>query len=339
MLTRIPDFNLKKFHTFGMDVSCREWIEYETIDDLISALNSLDGVPWMHIGSGSNLLFTGDYPGAVLHSANRKLEVAMLSDGVVEVEAGAGMEMDRLIDWAASSGLWGIENLSDIPGEVGAAAVQNVGAYGVEIKDVVKTVKCYDTVEHRFVNYDVSECQYGYRDSLFKHPEVKGRYIVLSVVFHLSSRPHPQLDYGNLRGQIAASGIENPTPADVREAVIAIRRSKLPLPDETGSAGSFFKNPVVPAEVYHRIADAGDGNVPHYVVDGGVKIPAAWLIDQCGWKGRSMGNAAVWHKQPLIIVNSTGHASPDEIIALERAVIRSVKERFGIELSPEVEHI
>jgi UDP-N-acetylmuramate dehydrogenase len=267
----------------------------------------------------------------------------------VLVSVGAGVVFDDFCDWAAKEGLWGVENLSYIPGEVGASAVQNIGAYGVEVKDVIRTVYCYDTVEEEFVNFDVTECEYGYRDSVFKDPEIRGRYIVTHVVFALSRIPQPKLEYGHLDVAVkeaqAARGAEL-TPALIRKVIIKIRKEKLPEPSLVGSAGSFFKNPVISAEHFAKIETAAkaehgaDYKVPHYdLPDGTVKVPAAWMIEQCGWKGRRSGGAAVWEKQPLVIVNYTGEAYPEEIMSLERRIIDSVKAKFGIELHPEVEHI
>jgi UDP-N-acetylmuramate dehydrogenase len=226
---------------------------------------------------------------------------------------------------------------------VGASAVQNIGAYGVEVKDVIRTVYCYDTVEEEFVNFDVEDLGYGYRDSAFKDPEIKGRYIVTHVVFALSRTPQPKLDYGHLKAAVEPNGV---TPEAIRKAIIKIRKEKLPETSVMGSAGSFFKNPVIEAEHFERIESAAkaelgqDYKVPHYdLPDGLVKVPAAWMIEQCGWKGRRSGGAAVWEKQPLVIVNYTGEAFPEEIIGLERRIVASVKAKFDIELHPEVEHI
>ena len=299
-----------------------------------------------HIGGGSNLLFTGDFPGTVLHSAIRHIDVISDSDDEVLVRVGAGVEFDKLCEWAAGRGLWGPENLSHIPGEAGAAAVQNIGAYGVEAKDIIREVRAFDLVSRRFLTFSVEECNYGYRDSFFKSPEGKDRYIITGVVFAFRRNGSPILEYGNLR-ETLLSRCPCPTPSDVRETIISIRRTKLPEIGEVGSAGSFFKNPVVSREVFGnvvRISGRDEASVPHYPVPGPggepwVKIPAAWLIDQCGWKGAVRGGAGVWPSQPLVIINASGEASPEEILALEECIRMSVSDRFGIVLSPEVEHI
>ena len=358
-------------NTFGMKVKARCFMEYDSVADLVDIEFEELSRPVLHIGGGSNLLFTDDFKGTVLHSKIDFIEVLgggrdesdsvapadESESGEVLVSVGAGVVFDDFCDWAAKEGLWGVENLSYIPGEVGASAVQNIGAYGVEVKDVIRKVYCYDTVEEEFVNFDVEDCEYGYRDSAFKDPELKGRYIVTHVVFALSREPQPKLDYGHLKASVeeaanchferSGSEVEKSlTPALIRKVIIRIRKEKLPEPSVMGSAGSFFKNPVISAEHFARIEAAAktelgaDCKVPHYdLPDGTVKVPAAWMIEQCGWKGRRSGGAAVYDKQPLVIVNYTGDAYPEEIVGLEKRIISSVKQKFGVELNPEVDHI
>ena len=380
--------DLTKMNTFGMKVKARCFMEYDSVADLVDIEFEELARPVLHIGGGSNLLFTDDFKGTVLHSKINFIEILQNGHGsgdhphdpnTVLVSVGSGVVFDDFCAWAAKEGLWGVENLSYIPGEVGASAVQNIGAYGVEVKDVIRKVYCYDTVEEEFVKFDVEECEYGYRDSVFKDPEVKGRYIVTHVVFALSRTPQPRLDYGHLRDAVMASsvslssdprpatsslthplaggGMSLPsdteeammsrlTPALIRKVIIKIRKEKLPEPSVMGSAGSFFKNPVITAEHFARIEAAAKSEygpeykVSHYdLPDGTVKVPAAWMIEQCGWKGRRSGGAAVYDKQPLVIVNYTGDAYPEEIVGLERRIIASVKAKFDIDLHPEVEHI
>ncbi len=351
--------DLTKMNTFGMKVKARCFIEYDSVADLVDIEFGELARPVLHIGGGSNLLFTDDFKGTVLHSKINFIEILDKdqcvpgSSSTVPVSVGAGVVFDDFCEWAAKEGLWGVENLSYIPGEVGASAVQNIGAYGVEVKDVIRKVYCYDTQEEEFVHFDVSECGYGYRDSIFKHPGFKGRYIVTHVVFALSREPQPHLDYGHLKDAVFCHFERNDseaekslTPALIRKVIIKIRKEKLPEPSVMGSAGSFFKNPVIARDHFVRIESAAkaelgaDYKVPHYdLPDGTVKIPAAWMIEQCGWKGRRSGNAAVYDKQPLVIVNYTGDAYPEEIIGLEKRIISSVKVKFGIDLHPEVEHV
>ena len=364
--------DLTKMNTFGMKVKARCFMEYDSVADLVDIEFEELSRPVLHIGGGSNLLFTDDFKGTVLHSKIDFIEVldgsdagghgllTLSPDGSSEkilVSVGAGVVFDDFCAWAAKEGLWGVENLSHIPGEVGASAVQNIGAYGVEVKDVIYKVYCYDTLEEEFVSFSVEECEYGYRDSIFKDPEVKGRFVVTHVVFALSREPKPVLDYGHLRDavEIAAarsagskdSDLEKSiTPTLIRKVIIGIRKDKLPEPSVMGSAGSFFKNPVISAEHFAKIEAAAKAEygaeykVPHYdLPDAEVKVPAAWMIEQCGWKGKRSGGAAVYEKQPLVIVNYTGDAYPEEIIGLEKRIIASVKAKFDVELHPEVEHI
>jgi UDP-N-acetylmuramate dehydrogenase len=309
-----------------MKVSCALYLEVESEQELLTLdWDALPG-PLMVLGGGSNLLFTKDFPGTVLHIALRHCERTEESWTL-----GAGVVFDDFCAQAAAEGLWGPENLSLIPGECGASAVQNIGAYGVEVKDILADIRAYDRAEGRFVHIDPASCGYGYRTSKFK-TEWKGRYIIAAVTYRLSREPRPVLDYGGIRKALEGKTL---TPLVIRDTIIGIRREKLPDPAETGSAGSFFCNPVVPKEVFEGI----EGNPPHYEVEGGIKIPAAWLIEQCGFKGARNGGAQVYPKQPLVIVNETGEALPQEIIGLEQQVIDAVKAKFGITLHPEVEHV
>lgn len=341
MITEISDFNIRAFNTFGMNVECSKWIDYTEPSDLPSVFASVDRHRFRCIGAGSNMLFTGNYDGTLIHSSILSVETEPCDNGMTRLRVGSGMTFDKVIEMSAAAGLWGIENLSAIPGDAGAAAVQNIGAYGVEVKDVIESVEVYDIQENRFRTIDRDECGYGYRMSMFKLPENRYRYVVTAINILLSANAGPKLDYGNIRQALEGKDASVLTPMDVREAIIRIRDEKLPAPELVGSAGSFFKNPVVSREVYDKVClIAGESvRVPHYEVEAGVKIPAAWLIEQCGFKGKTKGNAAVWHKQPLVIVNANGHATPDEIIGLEQDICRAVDQRYGITLEPEVDHI
>lgn len=330
------NYDLSSMNTFRMKVSCACFVEYENVAEL-EGLN-FDSLPrpLLHMGEGSNLLFTGDFPGTVLHSNIEYIKYVDVGLDEVPVIVGAGVNFDSFVAETCRHGLWGAENLSLIPGEVGAAAVQNIGAYGAEVKDIISGVVCFDLKERKKCRFKASECGYGYRSSMFKEGENRGRYVVTSVLFRLSRKPAPKLDYKGLRE--ALGDRTDLTPRDLRDAVIEIRRSKLPDPEKTGSAGSFFKNPVVSAEQFARISP--DGSAPHFVLpDGTVKVPAAWLIDSCGLKGTMEGGAQVYPAQPLVIVNASGEATPADVLALENRIVNEVKARFGVELHPEVEHI
>jgi UDP-N-acetylmuramate dehydrogenase len=379
MVTRHETYDLSQQNTFGMKVSCRLYVEVTEPEDLLTLDFDALPQPLFVMGGGSNLLFTGDFPGTVLHLCNKGCH-SERSEESVRVRVAAGVVFDDFCAWAASEGLWGPENLSLIPGEVGASAVQNIGAYGVEAKDIIETVHAFDCTTRTFVVIPGAECGYGYRTSLFK-TAWKGRYIITAVTFRLSTVPQPKLDYGGVRKALEArflhpSGVRNDkvegvrndnavvipseakesddvmpdlighlTPQMIRETVIGIREQKLPDPKEIGSAGSFFCNPVIERAHFERIvaiAKAENGpeyEVPHYDVGEKVKVPAAWMIDQCGFKGMRLGGAQVYPKQPLVIVNATGAATPEEIIALEQRVIGTIKDKYGIELHPEVEHV
>ena len=358
MVVRHKSYDLSAQNTFGMKVSCRLYVEVTEPEDLLTLDFDALPQPLFVMGGGSNLLFTRDLPGTVLHMANQGRDLLPGPAGHLLVRVGAGVVFDDFCAWAASEGLWGPENLSLIPGEVGASAVQNIGAYGVEAKDIIETVHAFDLNARTFVDIPAADCDYGYRTSRFK-TDWKGRYIITAVTFHLSTLPQPKLDYGGVRRALndrfpvseeEGVGPENCatsslTPQMIRETVIAIREQKLPDPKEIGSAGSFFCNPVIEREHFERIvAIAKEENgpeyeVPHYEVGEKVKIPAAWMIDQCGFKGAREGGAQVYPKQPLVIVNATGEATSEEIIALERRVIDTIKDKYGIELHPEVEHV
>ena len=307
------------------------------MEELRALLQTYKSERLLHIGAGSNLLFTKDFDGVVLHSRicfARALEED--AEGV-NIEAGAGIVMDDPIAQVADMGLYGLENLSHIPGEVGASAVQNVGAYGVEAKDVIREVHAVAVESGEECVCSNADCRFGYRDSIFKN-EWKGQYIITSVVFHLSKQPQPHLDYGNLRQALAG---KEPTPMNIREAVIAIRKQKLPEPAELGSAGSFFKNPIISSEHFQTILQQEQktaAEIPHFETADGIKIPAAWLIEQCGWKGKRQGGAQVYEKQPLVIVN-TGNATAQDIITLAADITESIAQRFQITLHPEVNYI
>lgn len=320
MITRIENYDLTDNNTFAMRVKCSVFVEYDDPADIPQIISEYDGTRVMHIGRGSNILFTRDFYGAVLHSLIKGREVTDGQDGTVTVRAGAGEVMDELVEWACTQGLRGLENLSGIPGEAGSAAVQNVGAYGTEAGDHITAVHAWDTHTHAMVTLTAAECGFGYRQSVFK-TSARGRYILHHVDFKLQ------------RGSAAEA-------LAVRAATLETRAAKLPDPKVCPSAGSFFKNPIVTPEQFRHICEVAAGQeVPHYPTADGIKIPAAWLIDQCGWKGKHMGPAAVWPLQPLVLTNPGFDATAEDIINLAREIVDSVVVKFGQRLYPEVEMV
>lgn len=336
-MKRQENYSLLEHNTFGMDVRAALFFEYDTEDELRTILKSDDFARYeryIHIGSGSNLLFGTDYDGIVMHSAMRTLEVIADADDHVLIRVGSGYVWDDLVAHCVKQGWSGIENLSAIPGEVGASAVQNIGAYGVEVKDVIARVEAMalDGTMHTFTN---EECRYGYRDSIFKR-ELRGEYIITHVVYQLEKTPSYRLDYGDLRIRVEATG--EPTLQAVRDAVTAIRDSKLPDPKVLGNAGSFFTNPVVPRLQYEALKEQYP-NIPSYPIDEDhVKVPAGWLIDSAGWKGRSLGRAAVHDRQALVLVN-LGGATGQEVMTLAERICEDIYNRYGIRITPEVNFI
>ena len=324
------DYSLLTHNTFGMDVKAKRYVEYDSEEELKSLIPTLSGLV-LHMGGGSNLLFKGDFAGTVLHSAIRGIAITEEKDDEVLVRVGAGEVWDDFVAWAVAQGWGGVENLSLIPGEVGASAVQNIGAYGVEAKDVIALVEAMDLSNGQKRIFGTLECDYSYRQSIFKK-QLKGKYAITYVTYRLQRSPQLKLEYGNIK---AVLGEKNDlTIADVRQAIIDIRNAKLPDPKVQGNAGSFFMNPVVSREKFLSL-QKDYPQMPFYEVEGGVKIPAGWMIDQCGWKGKSMGRAGVHAKQALVLVN-LGGASSDEIITLCDTICKDVYEKFGIEIHPEV---
>lgn len=333
----LENYSLLPHNTFGMDVYARYFAEYDTVEELADFLQTdlARSHKLLPIGAGSNLLFTGDYDGIVLHSRIRFCTIVGDTPDEVLVRVGAGVVWDDFCADMCARGFGGIENLSYIPGEIGASAVQNIGAYGVEAKDVIVCVETIETTTGQAHTFDAAACDYGYRHSIFKS-ELQGRHIVTAVTYRLQKKPTLRLDYGNLRDTL--SHIAHPTVADVRRAVIDIRRQKLPEPAELGSAGSFFKNPVVPAAQFEALR-AQYPAMPHYPASNAqVKIPAAWLIEQCGWKGKTVGGAAVYDKQPLVLVNKN-HATPADVQTLAQHIVDSVITKFNIKIDPEANYI
>ena len=326
------NYSLLNHNTFGMDVEAKRFVEYDSEEELIGLLPSLES-KYLHIGGGSNLLFRGNFDGTILHSVIKGIEIQENCGEYVLVRVGAGVVWDDFVAWTVERGWGGIENLSLIPGEVGASAVQNIGAYGVEAKDVIAQVKAIHLKTGEKRSFLTDECCYAYRQSIFKN-ELKGQYAITYVTYKLKVRPTLKLSYGNMKALLEK---KNVTVSDVRQFIIDTRNAKLPDPKVLGNAGSFFMNPVVSRDKFLEI-QKDYPQLPYYEVENGVKIPAGWMIEQCGWKGKSLGKAGVHEKQALVLVN-LGGASSEEIVTLCNAVCKDVKETFGIDIHPEVNFI
>ena len=332
------NYSLLPHNTFGMDVCAALFVEYDTVselrDFLLSETFCAHRSHFIHIGGGSNLLFAGDYQGLVMHSAICDLTVVEDTPSSRLLRVGAGYVWDDFVAYCVEHNLAGVENLSAIPGEVGASAVQNIGAYGVEVCDVIEQVETMDLQGNPRI-FSREECHYGYRDSIFKK-ELRGQYIVTHVVYRLEKSPAFKLDYGDLRARVEAEGV--PTLNAVRQAVTAIRGSKLPDPKILGNAGSFFTNPVIPRTQYEQLKEQYP-NMPSYVVDDmHVKVPAGWLIEQVGWKGRALGHAAVHDRQAVVLVNKGG-AVGAEVMELADRICEDIYQKYGIRIVPEVNYI
>ncbi|MCD6202445.1 MAG: UDP-N-acetylmuramate dehydrogenase [Bacteroidales bacterium] len=326
--------SLQQYNTFGVVVTAAYFATIHTSDDLYALYDT--GATAEHtlliVGKGSNILFTQDFHGLVLHNRIEGIRMIEKTGDEVILETGSGVEWDRFVGYCADHRYYDTENLSLIPGTTGAAAVQNIGAYGAEAADIILSVTGIDLHTGKKKTFPNKDCRFGYRHSLFKTPALRS-FFITSVRFRLSLQPRMNLSYPQLAR--ATEHISHPDLLDVREAVMRIRRSKLPDPAQTGNAGSFFKNPVVSKEKRETLlADYPD--MPWHALPGDrFKIPAAWLIEQCGWKGKQTGPCATWHGQPLVIVN-LGDATGKELLDFSRAIQKSVYKRFAVLLEPEV---
>ena len=337
-------------NTFGIDARCTRLLEFSSVEELKEHWSEIAEArrqgKLLIIGRGSNLLPTGDYDGLVVRS--RIMGRSLIAP--YKIEVGSGETVDEIIAWSIAQGLYGMENLSLIPGEVGASAVQNIGAYGVEAKDFIVSLHALDIETGEIVGITNAECEYGYRQSRFKK-DWKNRFVITDVTYQLSTTFTPHLDYGNIRKVLEEKGIscnveDGQLSAQLlRDTIIDIRNAKLPDYEVEGNAGSFFMNPIVSKEKFEELI-AKYPNMPYYPIatpapslgragEGGVKLPAGWLIDQCGWKGKALGRAGVHDKQALVLVNKGG-ATGEEVVALCRQVQKDVLERFGVEIHPEV---
>lgn len=333
-MERHSDYSLKHLNTFHIDAKAKRYIRFDRLDEVTAFLSSgeLARRPHLILGGGSNLLFAGHPAGAVLHPLLRGIDIIDRSTDFVRVRVMAGETWDDWVAFAVTNGWAGVENLSLIPGSVGASAIQNIGAYGVEVESVIDRVEALSLPEGNPVSFAAKQCGFGYRDSHFKS-RWPGRHLITAVVFKLRLRPHLELGYAGVRETVERIG--PPTIANVRQAVIRLRRKKLPDPAELGNAGSFFKNPIVSAGTLHALLKKYPW-LPHYPQSGNrFKLAAGWLIDQCGWKGKAMGDAAVHDRQALVLVNR-GRANGAEILQLSEKIAQSVSARFGILLEREV---
>lgn len=337
MISIQENTSLKPYNTFGIDVKTKYFIEYSSVEELEIFLTGdlFSKNRHLHIGSGSNLLFLKDFEGIVLHSKIKFIEKENETDNFVVLRVGAGVIWDDFVKYCVANNLYGVENLSLIPGETGAAAVQNIGAYGVEIKDHIEMVETVEIPAGNTRKFSYSECKYGYRKSIFKE-NLKGQYIITHVFFRLNKLPDFKLEYQHLKETVIKNG--GITLQNVRDTIIAIRQSKLPDPAETGNAGSFFMNPVIVTNKYRELKQIYPG-IPHYTVsETEEKIPAGWLIEQCGWKGKRVGNVGVHQNQALVIVNF-GNATGKEIAEIASQIQADVSKKFGIDIIPEVNYI
>ncbi len=328
------NINLADRNSFGVQQHAKTLVEFESAEDLRNYFTEQHPERWYVLGAGNNTLFTQDYDGVLFTPVNRNRTILLSNDEYVEVRAEAAHDWDELVEWSVNEGLWGIENLSAIPSSVGAAPVQNIGAYGAEAKDAITVVEYFDTRTLEVVRLANAECKFAYRESIFKQ-ELKGHVIILAVEFRLSRSPRPNLGYGDVISEVEAHG--GATLRNIRDAICAIRSRKLPDPKVLGNAGSFFKNPIVDKSVAESLM-AKYPDMPHYAVPGDnnhVKLAAGWLIDRSGLKGYRDGSVGVHDRQALVLVNHGG-ATGGDVMRLAYYVCGKVKENFGVEISPEV---
>jgi UDP-N-acetylmuramate dehydrogenase len=328
---------LRYYNTFGVDhmADCIIHIRNNKEASSLFSGEILCKKPLLIIGGGSNILFTSDFNGTILYPKFLGIRIEKQDKHYASVSAGAGVNWDKLVEWTVNKGFGGLENLSLIPGTVGATPVQNIGAYGVEVKDLIYKVKAISVKDGSLKEFTNSECKFGYRDSIFKG-KLKGKYLITRVCYRLNINPLLKVDYGSLKDEL--NNLGEPSLKNVRQAVINIRRNKLPDPEDIGNAGSFFKNPVVPFQLAAKIRWDNPLMPSYKDVSGGIKLAAGWLIEQCGWKGKRIGDAGVHDKQALVIVNH-GKATGKEIYNLSEQIRKSVLGKFGIDLEREVEII
>ena len=322
------NYSLKSFNTFGIECQVEKYLRIDTLKDLEQLSQNS---PYFILGSGSNILFTKDVKGTILHNNLKGIEIVKETEEYVLVRSASGEIWHQLVLWAIENNFAGIENLSLIPGTVGAAPIQNIGAYGVELKDVFYCLEAFEFNRRKIITFHKEDCEFGYRESIFKR-KYAGQFFICSVTLKLSKIPVFQIGYGDIKKTL---GDKNININNISNAVIEIRKSKLPDPNITGNAGSFFKNPTISTEQFNRLINIYP-DIPSYPLDeNSIKIPAGWLIDKAGWKGKKIGNAGVHEKQALVLVN-LGKAKGNEIVELSRNIQKDIYLKFGIHLEPEV---
>lgn len=339
-MVRISEnIDLANYTSFGAHASATRLVEWSSAEELLAYLASSEGREhlshrWTILGEGCNTLFTKDFIGTVIRSTAKGIEIVGEGENHLTIRVAAGEVWDDVVAWSTERGLWGMENLSAIPSSVGASAVQNIGAYGAEAKDIIESVEVVRLDRLTSESLSTQECRFGYRESIFKE-ELAGKVIITAVTYRLAKSAEPRLDYGTLRPEVERTG--DYSPKGIRNAVIAIRESKLPDPKKIGNAGSFFKNPILPREQVERLK-AEYPSMPIYEVAGEsdkLKIATGWMIDSLGWKGRNLGRAGVHTNQALVLIN-LGGATGEEVMALAERICTEVNEKFGVEISPEV---
>lgn len=331
------NFSLKPYNTFGVEANAKYFVEAHSIEELKDALkfSSSKTLPILFLGGGSNILLTKDFDGLAIQLNLKGITENQSGESTILVTAQSGENWHEFVMYTLEKNYGGLENLSLIPGNVGTSPMQNIGAYGTEIKDVFVKCKVLNLETLEVEVFDIEKCRFGYRDSIFKQ-EGKGKYVILEVTFKLTKENHIiKTEYGAIQSELENLGIKNPTIQDVSKAVINIRQSKLPDPKVTGNAGSFFKNPTIPLAQFEELKHTFE-NIQGYPNGEFVKVPAGWLIEQCGWKGKQIGNVASHPLQSLVIINATGSATGKEIFDFSTEIIHSVNEKFGIELEREV---
>lgn len=331
----LENVSLQPYNTFGIEAKARFMAKVRSKDDVLSILKdgSVNQFPRLILGGGSNVLLTQDFDGLVIMNQLTGMAVVEEDEESVVIEVGAGEVWHDLVMHCVKNGWGGIENLSLIPGSVGAAPMQNIGAYGVEIKDVFEQLTALNLKSFESRIFTNKECEFGYRESVFKRA-LKGQFMIISVQLKLSKNPILNTSYGAIESELAKKGIGGATIADVSQVVINIRQSKLPDPNELGNAGSFFKNPVIEKTMFEKLRNKFP-NIPNYPAPNGIKLAAGWLVEQCGWKGKRIGNCGSHKDQALVLVNY-GNSKGDEIFDLSEQILQSVSEKFGIQLEREV---